>query len=229
MIEEHTLQTVPRFAGISPAIQRSLAAVMTRQQFSRGDVLFLEGSPCTHLYLVESGVVKVFATLESGRELILSLVYPGEPVGEVALIDGLDMPASAAAHEPASILALSRQEYFAHMKAHPELSLAAVRDLSLRLRSLRDRIMDLGNGTVENRLAHVLLALGARVGAAAAGGVKVPVQLSRQELAAMVGARIETVIRVMSRWHKEDLVHTLADGFFIPQVDALGRVRQSEG
>ena len=229
MIDEQSIRAIPRFSGIQPDLRQAVAAVITRQKLDRGDLLFQEGEGCKNLYLVETGVLKVFSILESGRELILSFVYPGEPVGEVALIDEAEMPATAAAHAPATVLVLPGHESFALMKTHPELALAAVRDLSMRMRSLRDRIMDLGNGTVENRLAHVLLALGARLGSTAHGGIKVPIALTRQELAAMVGARIETVIRVMSRWQKDDLVHTLDDGFLIPKVDALGRLSQPEG
>jgi CRP/FNR family transcriptional regulator len=229
MIEEQALRNIPRFAGLSPQARRGLAGLLVRQTFERGSLIFMEGSPCTLFHVVESGVVKVYTTLESGKELILGFIYPGEPLGEVALIDNIDLPGSAVAQDAVTLLTLSREEYFAHMERYPEIALAAIRDLSLRMRALRERVVELGDGGVESRLAHVLLALGDRIGTATHNSCRVPIQLSRQELAAMVGARIETVIRIMSRWQKEALVHTLPDGFLIQDTTALNLMRNSGG
>ena len=59
------------------------------------------------------------------------------------------------------------------------------------------------------------------------GGTFVPLTLSRQELADMTGTTIETCIRIMSRWHKDDVVRTEKDGFVVLDSAELDRIAAS--
>ena len=56
------------------------------------------------------------------------------------------------------------------------------------------------------------------------GGTFIPLALSRQELADMIGTTIETSIRIMSRWGKQDVVRTEKDGFLVVDRSALEAV-----
>jgi CRP/FNR family transcriptional regulator len=77
------------------------------------------------------------------------------------------------------------------------------------------RLDDIGHGQVENRLARVLLRIGDEVGLKDARGTFVPLRLSRGDLADMVGCRVETTIRVMTRWQREGVVETQREGLVI--------------
>jgi CRP/FNR family transcriptional regulator len=57
-------------------------------------------------------------------------------------------------------------------------------------------------------------------------GVFIPLVLSRQEIADMIGTTIETSIRIMSRWGKQDIVHTDKDGFLVIDRAALDALAQ---
>lgn len=227
MIELEAIRSVPRFAGISQAGHEWIATHLTRGSYQRGGTIFFEGDPCTHLHLVEDGMVKVFKTLESGRELILDIFRSGESFGEVAVIDDVDHPATAIALEPTSILFMSRGDYVTLLEQYPESALAVIRDLTLRMRSMRRRVEQLGEGGVESRLAQVLAAFARRMGELNGKAILIPIQITRQELADMVGARIETVIRIMSRWHREEHVDTIAEGFLVAGSDVLERLSQT--
>lgn len=227
MVDLRDVQLTPRFAGIPPREQQWLAERLVRRRYGKGEMIFLEGDACAHLHLIESGVVKVFKTLESGRELILNLFRSGDAIGEVALMDGIEYPASAEAMEPTAVLSLSGRDYFALLERNPAATRAVIRDLTLRIMAMRRRVEELGEGGVEYRLAQVLSAFGRRVGERRGRGLLIPVQLSRQELADMVGARIETVIRIMSRWHKAGQVRTEREGFWLPAAETLERLSQT--
>lgn len=223
MVEPGVIERIPRFAGLSSQAKDWLSRRFTRKTFAKSDSIFYEGDPCLNLQLIEKGSVKIFKTLESGRELIMNIFREGEAIGEVALIDGVEYPASAFAHEDTFLLELPRQDYFSMSKLFPEIPFAIIRDLNYRVRSMNRRMQELGSGSAEVRLAHVLLAL-TRTGKAEGVGVRIPFHLSRQELADMVGIRIETVIRIMSKWHKTEIVVTLPDGFLIPRLDRIEEV-----
>ncbi|MBI2570442.1 MAG: Crp/Fnr family transcriptional regulator [Candidatus Schekmanbacteria bacterium] len=224
MIELATIAQIPRFAGISPDGHAWLAEHSLRNEYARGEQIFAEGEPCVHFHLILRGTVKISKFLENGRELILDLFGRGEAIGEVALIDGAGYPANATAHEDTVTLVLPRADYLELLRRFPEAPLAFIRDLIMRMRTLSNRVHDLGGGGVEYRLARVLLAFGRQSGSREGTGWRVPVQLSRQELADLVGARIETVIRVFSKWRKEQFVETTSDGFLVLDPGRLERM-----
>src|SRR5437773_183914 len=96
--------------------------------------------------------------------------------------------------------------------------------VSHRLMELTTRLTELTGGRVEARLARFLLKLTDDIGQRRPEGVFIPLALSRQELADMIGTTIETSIRIMSRWGKEDVVRTEKDGFVVVDRAALETV-----
>jgi CRP/FNR family transcriptional regulator len=206
MIDTEALEQIPRFAGTDSETRQWLAARLLRKSVSKNESLFHEGDDCAYLYLVEDGAVKIMKLLESGKELILGIFRAGEAIGEVALIDGEGYPATAVAHEDATVLMLSRPDYFYFLDNFPDAPRAIIRDLTLRMRTLSRRVQDLGGGGVDFRLARVLLTLAVRTGQHLDGAWHIPVAFTRQDLANLVGARLETVILVLTRWRDEGLV-----------------------
>ena len=87
--------------------------------------------------------------------------------------------------------------------------------LTQRLVELTNRLTELSGGRVEARIARLFLKLGENMGRAGRDGMVIPMPLSRQELADLTGTTIETCIRIMSRWGKEEIVRTEKDGFVI--------------
>jgi len=82
---------------------------------------------------------------------------------------------------------------------------------------LNKRLADM-TGSAESRAARLFVTLAERMGKRRDGGVFVPLSLSRQELADLLGTTLETAIRLMSRWQKENVVITEKDGFYIPDM-----------
>jgi CRP-like cAMP-binding protein len=221
MLEPQAIRRIPRFSGISPAAERWLCERAGLRACAKGETIFLEGDPSSHFYMVLSGEVKVFKVLESGRELILDFFREGESFGEVALVDGSDFPASAMAVDEARVLTLSRRDYLQLLERFPEVAHSIIRDLTLRMHALRRRVEVLGEMGVQSRIANLLQIYARQMGRDAPRGTLIPVHLSRNEVASLVGARIETVIRIMSRWQKEGLVLSVPEGFLVPDLAAL--------
>lgn len=224
MIAVDDIRQIPRFAGISDLACQWLAGRAVRRSFPKGATIFEEGADSQYLWLVESGVVKIAKFLESGRELIVGMFGPGESVGEVALLDASGFPATAIAHSDCTCIAVGRGDYFEFLRTFPDVPLAIIRDLSMRMRALNRRVGDLGGGGVEYRLARVLLALAEASGAGSRTHAVVQTKLSRQNLADMIGARVETVIRVLSKWSKDHVVTWTNDGFEIADRATLDSI-----
>jgi len=93
--------------------------------------------------------------------------------------------------------------------------------LTHRLMELTNRLAELSGGRVEARLARFFRKLADDVGQKKPDGTFIPLALSRQELADMIGTTIETAIRIMSRWGKDEVVRTDKDGFTVLDRPAL--------
>jgi CRP-like cAMP-binding protein len=212
------------FRRLKPDDRQRLAAVATVREFEKGAMLFSEGDGSDLLYTVVSGRVKVFKTTPRGTDVILEIFGPGDPVGAVAVYEARPYPASALALEPTACLLIPRQAFFSLLEIYPTMVRGLLVGLTHRLVELTNRLAELSGGRVEARLARFFLKLAHDMGQARAGGTFIALALSRQELADMIGTTIETSIRIMSRWGKQDIVRTEKDGFVVVDRPALEAV-----
>jgi CRP/FNR family transcriptional regulator, nitrogen oxide reductase regulator len=207
------LAQIPLFRRVAPEDRERLAAVASVKSYDRGEHVFHEGDGSDFFYVVVTGRVKVYKIAPSGNHLILEIFGPGGPLGAVAAYESRPYPASASALEPSSCLLIPRQAFFALLEQHPSLVRGLLGSLSLRLVELTTRLAELTGGRIEVRFARLFLKLADQLGRPDRGGIFIPLALSRQELADLTGTTIETCIRIMSRWGKDEVLRTEKDGF----------------
>lgn len=224
---EDVLRLSGVFRRLTPEDRQRLAAVATLREFDKGALLFSEGDESDFLYTVASGRVKVFKTTARGTDVILELFGPGDPVGAVAVYESRPYPATAVALEATACMLLPRPAFFSLLERHPTLVRGLLVGLTHRLVELTNRLAELSGGRIEARLARFFLKLAGDIGQQRADGVFIGIALSRQELADMIGTTIETAIRVMSRWSKDDIVRTEKDGFLVVNRHALETLSMS--
>lgn len=220
------LRTTPGFGRIGPADRQRLAAAARLRLYRRGDSVFTEGDPSDHFCLIVAGRVKVFKTTAAGKDVILEIFGPGDPLGGVAVYEGRPYPASAAALEDTTCVLVPSGTFFALLEQSPTLVRGLLVGLTQRLVELTTRLADLSGGRVEARFARLFLKLASETGRRREDGLFIPIALSRRELADLMGTTVETSIRIMSRWGKQDLVRTERDGFVIQDRAALETLAQ---
>jgi len=198
-----------------------LSEVSTLRSYDKGMTVFAEGDPSDFLYTIVSGRAKVVKLLPSGKEVILEIFGPGDPVGAVVAYEGRPYPATAIAIEPTSCLLVRRASFFALLERHPTLVRSFILGLTHRIVELTRRIPEVAGGRVETRFAHLFLKLADKMGVPRAEGTFIPMALSRQDLADLTGTTIETCIRIMSRWSKEEVVRTEKEGFVVRERHTL--------
>ncbi len=216
-----TLAKVPIFSGLT---ENELAFLSQRagvRHCSPDELVFSEGEPCSGLYVVESGHVRIFKSSASGREQVLSIEGPGSSVAELPVFDGGKYPASAVAIEESTLLFVSKQDFQALCVAHPQVALKVLRVVGTRLRRLVGIIEELSFTTVRHRLASLLLRLAQKDGRHTDAGIEVTLPASQQELAAQVGTVRELISRNLSRLQAEGVLQVDGRRVVIRDLKAL--------
>lgn len=199
------LAKVPIFAGLTESELDFLVERAVTRRCSPGELIFGEGEPCSGLYVVERGHVRIFKSSSSGREQVLSIDGAGSSIAEVPVFDGGNYPASGAAVDHATLLLIRKQDFHELCLAQPQVALKVLRVVGARLRRLVGIIEELSFTTVRHRLAALLLRL-ARDGKPTADGVEILLPANNQELAAQIGTVRELVSRNLSRLQAEGIL-----------------------
>ena len=186
-------------------------------RIERGDKLWTVGDEVDSVIVLCTGVIKLSRPGADGRDNLLDLVFRGGIIGEEAArpAEVAVRYATATALSSGRAMRLSAERLRGLVSSEPALLMALYEQSCRRMMAFTQRLDDIGHGQVENRLARVLLRIGDEVGLKDARGTFVPLRLSRGDLADMVGCRVETTIRVMTRWQREGVVETQREGLVI--------------
>jgi len=219
----------PADPGNSAAQARELLAPhLHRRQFAAGRLLWREGETSGLLVALETGRVKVYRLLPTGRAVTVFLFGPGDVFGFLPFLDGEPYPAYAQALGDVEAQVMSREELLSAVRADPDVAVALIQLVGRRLREAMQRVESLSTLGVQPRVASALAALLPEAGgtAAAAGIIRLPV--SGGEFAAAIGITPETFSRSLTRLVSARVLHRLGPGRFqVLDHEALGRAAQS--
>jgi len=216
-----TLAKVAIFSGLAEGELAFLTQRAVPRRYTAGEIVFSEGEPCSGLYVVETGHVRIFKSSANGREQVLSIDGPGSSIAELPVFDGGNYPASVAAIDDATLLFVSKQDFQALCLAHPQVALKVLRVVGARLRRLVGIIEELSFTTVRHRLASFLLRLAEKEGKRTSEGVEITLPVSNQELASQIGTVRELVSRNLSRLQAEGMLKIDGRSLTICNLKAL--------
>ena len=171
---------------------REIAARGQIRRFQKNAVIIQEGDSGDSLYIILSGRVKVYASDDTGKEIVIDVYGPGEYVGEM-MLDGGPRSASVMTLEPATFAVISLADLRDHIAAHPDFAIHLIRKLINRTRKATDNVKTLALMDVYGRVARLLLNLAVEED----GKLIVPEKLTQQEIATRVGSSREMISRIM--------------------------------
>ncbi len=216
------LKQFPLFARVPEDRLDQVAQKTLVHEFNRQDYIWNEADVSRYLYIIVSGRVKILKHSETGKDVIVEIYGPGEAIGEMSLLVGGTYTTAAVCLSRTELLCVPKQQIIDLLSAVPGMALLSLRSMAKRQRMLMQKIKELAAGGVEYRMAHLLLKLADRIGEESTdSGIKIPLFLSRQDIADLVGTTVETAIRVMSRWRKMDIVTNDKRGIIIRDRETL--------
>jgi CRP-like cAMP-binding protein len=218
------LLEVALYRQLSEEDRDHLAAAASVAVFEKGEVVFHEGDPALDFFTLARGRIKVYKVMPNGRFMILGILGPSDPVGAVAVYEEVAYPATAEAMEETVCIRIPKEPFFQLLTSRPSLTRGLLKAMTHRIVVLANRLAEQTTGTVETRFARLFLKLAGEMGRRQESGLFIPLSLSRQDLADLMGTTVETSIRIMSRWGKEGVVLTEKDGFLVSDRRALERL-----
>ncbi len=222
-----TLKKVQIFAGLTDPQLAYLAERAITKWYAASEIVFAEMEPCTGLWVVSAGSIRIFKTAASGREQILGVEGPGSSVAELPVFDGGSYPASAASVTDSVLIFVAKKDFHALVLQHPEVALKVLKVVGARLRRLVGIIEELSFTTVRHRLAAYILRLAKTEGKTTPQGVELSLPGNQQELASHIGTVRELVSRNISRLQAEGVVRAEGKQFFVTDLKRLEKIVES--
>jgi CRP/FNR family transcriptional regulator, cyclic AMP receptor protein len=209
------------FSDLQEQDLEKIANISKERNYKKNMIIFMEDEPGEAFYYIKSGKVKIYRTYEDGREHIIHIFGEGDVFGEATLFNNICYPASASIYEDASIGIIKNADLEKLVKENSELSLKLIKLFAKKLIFAQNKIKDLTFNDVFSRTASQLIKLSKEYGVVTEKGTAIKMQLSRQELAEMVGTTRETVSRVISKFKKEKSITENNDNLMILSFEKL--------
>ena len=173
------------------------------RKYIKNQSIFFEGDMPLFYYQVMQGVVRMVNTNENGREFIQGIFGKGESFGEPLLLIDEPYPASSIANQHSLLIKIRKEEFISILKEFPEIHFQFTKMIAKRLHNKSLIAKAISIDRPEQRVLSIFKILKDNYGIPGSENYKV--DLSRQQIADMIGFRIETVIRTIKRLEKKDI------------------------
>ena len=176
------------------------------QEFARGRTIYDPQQPCSSLYVVILGRVKISHLGTGGSQTIVRIAAPEDLFGEWALIGTAGRNESAVALDHTTVMSWSREEIEQHIEREPRLGLALAQHLVRQSLDLLERMESMAVYKTPERVVLALLRLAESLGSAQPDGSARVASLTHHTIAQYVGTSREIVTFQMNRLRRMGLL-----------------------
>lgn len=192
-----------------------LRKVGTVRWVEAGTVVAAAGAAPTHVQVVGEGELELMARQDGGRTT-MSVIRTGGVIMDIPLLLGNPMPFDAVASRDTEVIALSRQRWTELLATSPSLSMRWMTSIARRLDDDRRRLVVVTSKPLISQVAYLLLDL-----AEADAHGRPVVRLSHTTLSHLLGARRQSVTRVIAQLRQQQLVETAYGATVLLDEDGL--------
>ncbi|MEQ6123358.1 Crp/Fnr family transcriptional regulator [Pseudotenacibaculum sp. MALMAid0570] len=201
-----------------------ISACKTSQFVKKGETLFEEGKYINGVFCIKDGVCKVTKMSSNGRDQIVKLIKKGDLIGERSLISDEPSNLKATAVNNLEVCFIPKEEIVKDLKQNSNFTMSILKELASSLKEADNVIVDMAQKTVKQRLAETLLHL--RENFAVSDDGPLDIQLSREDIASIIGTATESAIRLLSSFKKEKLINLKGKEIYILNPKKLQRIAE---
>jgi CRP-like cAMP-binding protein len=205
--DDQVLARAGIFQGVEADAVSALSAQLQPVHYSRGHIVFAEGEPGDHLYIIMSGKVKIGRRTMDGRENLVTIMGPSDMFGELSVFDPGPRTSSATTITAVRAVSMDRDALRMWIADRPEIAEQLLMVLARRLRRTNDNLVDLIFTDVPGRVAKLLLRLAQQFGTRDGDVLRVNHDLTQDEIGQLLGASRETVNKALSEFTQRGWIH----------------------
>ncbi len=199
-----------------------IAGCKTSYTIKKGEALFEEGETVNGIFCVKDGVCKLSKLSSNGKDQIVKLVSKGELLGQRSMISDEPVNLSAVALEDMQVCFIPKTEIMGMFNQNAKFSMNVVKSICGDLKEADDHLVNMAQKPVKSRLAETLLQLHEQFGVNADGSLNI--QLSREEIASMIGTATESCIRLLSDLNKNNVIEISGKKIIIKDFTQLKKL-----
>lgn len=188
------------------------------KSFKKKAEVFSEGDTPLNIFFIKSGSVKVFKSHPDGKELITNIYNANDFFGFEPILEGNTYQESAVAMQDSEVVTIPKHDFTILLQGHPEVSAGFISLLCKKVADKEKQLLNLAYNSVRQRTAEALLKV------QDLRDKKENIQISRDDLAKIVGTASESVIRVLSDFKDEGLIEIESGKIKITQPAKLEKV-----
>lgn len=178
-----------------------LSACKDSYEIKKGDVIFNEGDLMNGVYCIKEGTCKLVKMNSQGKDTVLKLISSGSLLGQTSVLTEGTASLSAVAVEDMKVCFIPKGEILGFISDNGRFSLEVTKNVCNQLKEAHNFAASHTHKTVKERLAQALLNIYSSAGTDGEGYMNL--QLSRDDIANMVGTATESCIRLLSDFKKE--------------------------
>ena len=208
MLDPASIDTLKRAYLFSGYAARDLAEVSRFAKLvhlESHDVLFRESEPCSAIYCLAEGLVKLCLYGPKRQEKIVEIIGPGQTFAEAAMFSGQGYPVSAVAIEDTRLIAIDAFSFMRYLRQRPELNWTMMAMLSRRLHQLVGQVKSMSLHSAEQKVAKYLMDY---YDDDDPGRPVSNLPPRRADLAAVLGITAETLCRVIANLRQRGWITT---------------------
>jgi len=210
------------FHGLQRHDMEELARMSLMEMKPRGAFIYLPSDPANSVFLLKEGHVKISRLTDDGREVMLTVLSPGEVFGEVVLVDDQPRDHIAEAIENVLLCEFNKRDLENFIRSRPDLVFRITKLIGLRLQRMESRVVDLICKDVATRVSELLLSLVEQHGKAMRNHGEFRIKLTHQDIASLAGVSRQTATEVLDKLKSQGLVELGHRSIVIKNKQGLG-------
>ncbi|AFS78852.1 transcriptional regulator, Crp/Fnr family [Gottschalkia acidurici 9a] len=203
-----SLRKVPLFKNLSNDVLKDIASVAKERIYKKGNIIISEGNKSNDIYIIKEGKVKVYKTSSTGKNVILDIKGSGSVLAGTTLFSDSLNPATIMTIEDSLVYTLKNSDLENLIRNNSDLALDFIKILSNELHNSQEKITNIALNDTYVRVAKLLLTLSSKHGIDSNDDntLKLDLNLTREELASLIGTSRETISRALSQFSKENII-----------------------
>lgn len=225
MSEKSKLWYLENFSLINELCDKDKSFIDAHTQMKtakKGQFIYFPEEPSSSIFFLKEGSIKIGSYSDDGKEIIRTILKPGEIFGELSLA-GEDKRSdfAQALNNEVKICAMDLKDMEKMMETNPKLSIKVTKLIGLRLRKTERKLQDLVFKDVRSRIIDFLVDLAKEDGSPVGKETMIKHNLTHQDIANLTATTRQTVTTILNELREKDLIYMERKKFLIRDIHQL--------